>query len=764
MKSMELETTHENLPSKEKYYLRDCDQMMSEHTNEHLIRLLRLMVDEQNQTELVLLNSLKQLKKSHLLLRSHGPISVETQQQYGVWCDLCYILLHFLMAINFKLSNPLAQFRFSLTLFQDLVTDIQCSKLRFRDNLVETNLDDLEDLVGGLYSSNADLEIGATAQTNDESMPSESKDGEDSEDDIKATPFASSGEGPENVGNTVGGNSTKQDLSEDNEEEEEDICTQVWRPPTPPKASPSQQDNDLQQLQNSDHATRNIDFNNSLNTPSPPQLSSVDMSAWKTNRKKECVPSCSPEAGGAQATESLNKDSFLNETFDISTAQNCLGMAMDSEPMDINSDNTKTADVVRTSDFPLADAAQSNECNVGTSINKAAENCYESSNINVSLNGSMSNESAADITVVLEEPTLAQNQIFTSAVEIPLVQATPKLFGPTANDSHSYRIDSDLSSGLNNEGSPLLPQREKPHADIKTERPAICENTDVSWPAPIPALNFLGTAVSKPTTDNHISNVLMSDRRGTFTLPPSSSNLNVAVVTPSTRTDFEMAKKSGIEEEVAATPTHIISQQNELRTNASRAFESSNSSNLSNRSLTSPSSRTQLPISRTRATSDSITPPPSKLSRTPNQKTAGPCSSGAGKRTLKRIGGPGSGSSMSTSNLLKSLGGIKTSAKLKTATSIPRTVGSSGQTASITSIPSYMAATTASARRFNLPHLDEQSSTSSTPSLPSMRAKHVVISPNPNRDLQSASSLVTKENEAPTAASTHNGIHTKLIG
>jgi hypothetical protein len=60
------------------------NEIKSFHTNNHLIKLLRLLVQEQNQNEEILLQSLKQLKKSHLLLRSQGQLSDETKLDFDV--------------------------------------------------------------------------------------------------------------------------------------------------------------------------------------------------------------------------------------------------------------------------------------------------------------------------------------------------------------------------------------------------------------------------------------------------------------------------------------------------------------------------------------------------------------------------------------------------------------------------------------------------------------------------------------------------------
>jgi len=59
-------------------------KLKTELTNEHLRKMLLMMVDEQNRTEELLTTSLAQLKKSHLLLVSHGNSSDEMSEEYQV--------------------------------------------------------------------------------------------------------------------------------------------------------------------------------------------------------------------------------------------------------------------------------------------------------------------------------------------------------------------------------------------------------------------------------------------------------------------------------------------------------------------------------------------------------------------------------------------------------------------------------------------------------------------------------------------------------
>ena len=68
-----------------------CHELKSDCSNTHLSNLLMLLVREQNQNEEILIESLKQLKKSHLLLRSQGQLSDETKQDFDV-SSAIYIL------------------------------------------------------------------------------------------------------------------------------------------------------------------------------------------------------------------------------------------------------------------------------------------------------------------------------------------------------------------------------------------------------------------------------------------------------------------------------------------------------------------------------------------------------------------------------------------------------------------------------------------------------------------------------------------------
>ena len=70
-------------------FRQQCHEVKSDRSNSHLSSLLQLLVREQNQNEEILIESLKQLKKSHLLLRSQGQLSDETKQDFDVSMGLC---------------------------------------------------------------------------------------------------------------------------------------------------------------------------------------------------------------------------------------------------------------------------------------------------------------------------------------------------------------------------------------------------------------------------------------------------------------------------------------------------------------------------------------------------------------------------------------------------------------------------------------------------------------------------------------------------
>jgi len=104
-------------------FRQQCHEVKSDRSNSHLSSLLQLLVREQNQNEEILIESLKQLKKSHLLLRSQGQLSDETKQD-----------------------------------FDALVSQIQCNRIQFlKSHLAETNEETLEELIENEYETTLDL-------------------------------------------------------------------------------------------------------------------------------------------------------------------------------------------------------------------------------------------------------------------------------------------------------------------------------------------------------------------------------------------------------------------------------------------------------------------------------------------------------------------------------------------------------------------------------------------------------------------------------
>ena len=175
-----------NIPFKELCYLRE-----QQHLNDHLLEVIKLMALDRERTEEILLDSLKQLKRSHLLLRSHGHDSEDTASE-----------------------------------FQSLVDTIQCSKVQFRDSLLqESNLDDLEDRILSPVRKTIDLQTTDDISSEPTASTSPSLDNLDEEDEEDKDTVLEYQHLLE-----------KDTSRHDNEDEEETKV--VWRPPTPPKASP----------------------------------------------------------------------------------------------------------------------------------------------------------------------------------------------------------------------------------------------------------------------------------------------------------------------------------------------------------------------------------------------------------------------------------------------------------------------------------------------------------------------------------------------
>merc|ERR1719361_1848674 len=100
-------------------------EIKSAYNNAHFEKVLQVLVLEANQNDSILKESLKQLRKSHLILRQQGELSEETKQD-----------------------------------FDDLVSRLNYDKVRFRDaHLVETDQDEIQDKLKSYNFDHADLNL-----------------------------------------------------------------------------------------------------------------------------------------------------------------------------------------------------------------------------------------------------------------------------------------------------------------------------------------------------------------------------------------------------------------------------------------------------------------------------------------------------------------------------------------------------------------------------------------------------------------------------
>merc|ERR1719376_1680809 len=186
-----------------------CQIRQEQLEKEHLLKVVKELDLHKKRTEEVLLESLRQLKKSHLLLRIHGHA---TEEAVGD--------------------------------FQSLASKVQCSNINWRDELlVETNLDEPEDHVKGplsrvisldslnssptqqhLSTSSVSPSVAAAANVDEQ----DEEDGDDDEEEEERETVVLI---DKEVADITGSGVVEQD--------EEETNTAPWRPPTPPKSSPS---------------------------------------------------------------------------------------------------------------------------------------------------------------------------------------------------------------------------------------------------------------------------------------------------------------------------------------------------------------------------------------------------------------------------------------------------------------------------------------------------------------------------------------------
>ena len=391
-----------------------------------------------------------------------------------------------------------------------MVSRIQCNKLQFRDtHLVETNHDELEDYVGGLYSSAADLVIDLRNQNSvlienlDDSADCENQHVINAnQKSIKVLPNALET-------NKITGRLPNINAKEaTNEEREEELTAEIWRPPTPPKVSPkpTEGSNGFSEniLKDTPNVTDNIMTEKSPSkTPSPPQLSSVDMSLWRTQHITESTVANQTSGKLSEEEESKfqpNKNS-LNETFDLPIcASEFLNESVNSHKRE------HVIDTIQDDETPMILDPCASERNVELS-----------SVLEMNVNPPKSHRSNFyDTTIILEESNLKY------------------IVGELLQESDESRhvlaaVQQSMSITVGNE-KPIKNNSNIPSVTMKS--PSL--NSPLS--------NNLNNSNNMPINQYKESKHLSSDRRVTFTLSngdTQTNSPNVAVVPPNTRRETQ---------------------------------------------------------------------------------------------------------------------------------------------------------------------------------------------------------------------------------
>ena len=552
-----------------------------------------------------------------------------------------------------------------------MVSRIQCNKLQYRDtHLVETNQDELEDLVGGLYSCSANLEIDISNQNliliEGLENVTDFKIEPDSEEEITSIRLAKPASETECL---FPSNTYEEESKEKDEGGEEEITTEIWRPPTPPKISPVQKENNnIDTKTNLCKTVLNVTdkkFEKSPSkTPSPPQLSSMDISIWrnKTNiENEECNKASSKSVNPQEAHSESN--SCLNETFDMpNDAVNHVPHSTNERDLTAHETSNPQTDTSFTK-FDYCPSKRNNE-----HLPLVLGDIVSPKSLNINLN-------SADTTIVLEEPTLVH-----LIDKLPLVEATSTRF-PAPTQKHLSLIP-DSKEDVNNSTT------SRDNASVIEENSLIERTKSPSLSSSL-SNEGIGLNSTKSKCQIQGNSATVSDRRGTFTVSNSDTlNVfpNIAIVSPNTRRDTY----TGITSE--DTQYNIVNETKEQHVtsnsiNTSNLTHSSSMDTLSNSSLSLPQVPT-IPL------------------QTPNKSTpvVAPSSEGRSKRTLKRTGPsrPGGSSSASTSNLLKGLSAYRPSAKAKTPENRALPAKSLAPLQVISNTPSYMATTASYSRKLNL--------------------------------------------------------------
>ena len=552
--------------------------------------------------------------------------------------------------------------------FQSLVTKIQCNRLQFRDShLVETNHDELEDFVGTLYSNSSNLDLD---MNNPDELLIEGLDDlpaiEKSNDRNDFSMPVELSNNPLNLDTIISITSEEQQSCEVFDESN---TTEIWRPPTPPKVSPKTKemrvDNSHTENPKTDEKQENLTDRSPSKTPSPPQLSSIDISSLDTQRMTERFLSSPCATTNTTEYSQLDLRTNLNETFDLPSV--------------------------------ISDTNLDEECDKNKNESIQQKNCSEPN-----LEGSYSLDpieiSKHSISNNIREPSVSEN-FYPMDTTITMDQEN-NADSDIGQISSNVDINIDSNSKMEDISLPEINCSQLEHVKENPKENNEDETSGISSTNGL-IVDFHSAKIIDKSNDSAIfhpeTKRKASERRGTFTITHNDSNTSpiVAVVPPNTRRDINL----DIQDSKALDNNREIPNRNLLHITSTE-----NSINKES-SITESS-----PNFSKKEIKDEVQNTPAKVNAPPTASSVS-----GGKRTLKRAGINSTlGTSASTSKLLKGLSAYRPLNKGKVPNNgnqIPKV-----QQTQTLNAPSYMAATASSSRKLNFAtaHIDSSNNKGNT--------------------------------------------------
>jgi len=378
----------------EKQKLRmQCEIAEKIYENEQAMLTIKHLCLAQNRTNDILTDSLRQLNKAHLLLRSTDNANEETVSQ-----------------------------------FEALVEKIECSSVQFRDALlVESNHDEVIDQIVDSPVRTV-LDPWAPACTDDVVGTVDTTAGIDDDDGsphIVTVPDMS----------RLDGNATV-----NGEGDEEETTTTVWRPPTPPRASPNSQKpaDVLEQVAASLAATSSAADTNEL-------------AKVLHITKEECPPVSSLDATFDCPQPVVHQT--LDATFEVGSLQRT-STALSPPNMDMTFEVSSVVQQQPSNMDMTFDVKPPSSMDVTFDVSAVQPPAQPSRTVTVS--------PVADTTVVLEEPTVvhasnepvflssgtavtsSSDRVVAAAASLPSLKAgrKPNYMTATTASTHRFRLPS----------------------------------------------------------------------------------------------------------------------------------------------------------------------------------------------------------------------------------------------------------------------------------------------------------------------------------